>query len=135
MPTPYLPMVKAIAPNAAKGAAFITSATMPMTASPTVWTSSSTGLPRSPSRPTATPKRTASSSTGSSSPEVNAPTNVSGIAPSMNSVAVRCLAVAEKPWTAPASSFAGSAWMPSPGRTTLTTSIPSASATVVTASK
>ena len=79
MPSPYLPMVKAMAPKAPIGAAFITMPTMPKKTC-AVWSMiASSGLPFSPSQCSAKAKRIANSSTCRISPSAKAPTTVAGM--------------------------------------------------------
>ncbi|MNY31242.1 hypothetical protein D3C86_1653980 [compost metagenome] len=76
---PYLPMVKAMAPKAPMGAAFISIATSLKIGYIRACMKSVTGLPFSPTIPSAMPKRTEKNSTCRMSPLAKAPTMVVGM--------------------------------------------------------
>ena len=84
-PTPYLPIVKAIAPKAPSGASFITLLTMPNSTWDTCSTKSNTGLPFSPIAASEKPNRMAISSTCRMSPLAKASMKVVGMMLRMNS--------------------------------------------------
>ena len=94
-----------------------------------------TGLPRSPSSDSATPNRIAISSTCRMSPLAKASTKVFGMMFSRKSTVLCDLALAVNSAIALVSSVAGSTLKPAPGRTTLATIRPIASAKVETTSK
>ena len=76
---PNLPMVKAIAPNAPIGAAFITMAMTPNTPCAASSMKARSVWPRSPSPISAKPNRIENSRTWRISPCAKAPTTVSGM--------------------------------------------------------
>ena len=78
-PTPYFPIAKAIAPNAAMGAAFVTMPTMPKNICDTLWSKSVTGLAFSPILASTMPVRMAMKSTCKISPSAKALTKVFGM--------------------------------------------------------
>ena len=78
---PYLPMVKAMAPKAPIGAAFIRISTSLNIGLVIDCRKSSTGLPRSPTAARLMPKSTEKNSTCRMLPSAKAPTTVVGMMP------------------------------------------------------
>ena len=78
-PMPYLPMVNAMAPKAPIGAAFMRMATRRKIGVVSACRKSVTGLPLSPTMPSAMPNRTEKNSTCRMSPSAKAPTIVCGM--------------------------------------------------------
>ena len=76
---PCWPMVKAIAPNAPIGAAYIRMWTIRNTTAVSVWSVPSSRSPRAPISASAIPNRIATSSTCNISPSVKALTKVEGM--------------------------------------------------------
>ena len=88
MPSPYLPMVKAIAPNAPIGASFITKATILKITIDNCSNALVTRAARSPTIASATPNRIAASNVWRMLPAVSAETKVSGMMSSRKPVSV-----------------------------------------------
>ena len=123
-------MVKAIAPNAPIGAAFIRIATTLKTASDTSSSAWSSRSPRSPISARPMPNRIATNSVWRMLPAVSADRNVSGMMPRRKPVNVLSCALAAYSATLPPSSEAGSMFSPAPGRTTFATTSPTTRASV-----
>ena len=134
-PRPYLPMVNAIAPNAANGATRETICTMRKKTFEMSWHSWMIGWPVVPRLVNATPKSRATTSTCRTSPPTNAPTKVSGMIWSNCWVVVSFCAAWVYWATAPASRLAAEACIPAPGVRAFATASPMISARVVTPSK
>ena len=135
LPTPYLPMVKAIAPKAPSGATFMMMPTMPNRTCESLSISSNTGLPFAPNACRAKPNRTENSSTCRISPFANASTTVFGMTFSRNSVVDCILPGPAYCATALVSRLAGSMFIPAPGWNRLMMTRPTSRARVLTASK
>ena len=135
VPTPYLPMVKAIAPNAPIGARRIIKLMMPKMTCEKLSITLKISWPLLPRRCSAKPNSTANSSTCKMLPLANAPITLPGIT-SMRKATIPCsLACSAYTATALASSVEGSTFIPAPGCTTLTIIRPIISASVLTTSK
>ena len=78
-PTPYLPIVNAIAPNAPIGATFMMMPTIENSTCEVFSTQSNTSVPRPPNLCSAKPNSTENSSTWRISPLANASTTVDGM--------------------------------------------------------
>ena len=135
MPTPKLPIVAAIAPNAPIGAVRMMMPTMPKRTCDSRSMNSKTGAPALPVALSARPKTTENSRTCRMSDRANASAALVGMMPSRKSVMFCPLPAVTYCATAPASSAAGLTFMPAPGFTMLTTMRPMTSAMVLTISK
>ena len=123
-------MVKAKAPKAPTGAAFIRMATSRNTTCESDSSARVTGRAGSPTSARARPNRIETNSVCRMLPLTKAPTRESGITPSRKPVIVVSCAAWAYWLTAPASSVAGSTFRPRPGRTTLAITSPTIRARV-----
>lgn len=130
MPMPYLPTVKAMAPKAPMGAAFIKMATRRKIGEVSACRKSTTGRPRSPTSASAMPNSTEKNSTCRMSPCAKAPVMVSGMMFIRKPTMVVSCAFSVKVETFEASSVAGLMCMPAPGWMTFDTTRPTISANV-----
>ena len=123
-------MVKAMAPKAPMGAAFITMFTSLNTGLVRASKKFSTGLPASPTMASDTPNSTATSSTCRMLSPTNGLIRVLGMMSITKPTSVMSCDLATKPCTAFWSRSAGLMFMPAPGWNTLATTRPTTSASV-----
>ena len=135
VPTPYLPIVNAIAPNAPIGASFMIKPTMRKKMWLTMSMRRSTGSPCSPSACKPKANRIAKNRTWRISPVAKAPTTVDGMISIRNPMVLWSFAFAVKVAIDLVSTVERSTFMPTPGCHRLTTISPITRASVVTTSK